>query len=349
MPPPGAPGKALSLLRTDSAFRRRSASYAAAVFLHLLLLAAVILAPPAAFQAAERAARVLDVRLYTVAGGEGAESDAPLFEPPMMDAQLEQGAPGGEDSAVGRDDPAAGDSAEAPPPAIEEDIIEPPAPEAAAPETPAPEALPRVAPRETPPTDQAASEPSQTAAASPPDPAARPEPGVPVAVTQPPEPATLQERQQQRPPRFADILARAQERLDPADFEIIRMAGGTSAAVRESFCLSSSDANREAGNCPEGPNPASALLAEYGLRGLGERAPQFLEDLSRMEFQLRQLGAGAGQIERIMLALQEARREAIETPALIRQMDRDEQGRTDHLGIGRPPTPRRARDPSGEP
>ena len=54
--------------------------------------------------------------------------------------------------------------------------------------------------------------------------------------------------------------------------------------------------------------------------------------MDRMAFQLRQLGANPSQVERIMLALSEARREAIATPGVTRAMQRDQDARTDNLG-----------------
>ena len=57
--------------------------------------------------------------------------------------------------------------------------------------------------------------------------------------------------------------------------------------------------------------------------GLGEEAPEFMVDMDRLEFQLRTLGADDGAISRILLGLREARREAIETSPIVRQMERD--------------------------
>ena len=108
------------------------------------------------------------------------------------------------------------------------------------------------------------------------------------------------------------------------------------AAVRESLCLSSSQATLDAGRCPEGPNPNQAALAAYGLSEPGEAPPQFMIDMDRLAFQLAQMGADAGAIERLMLGLSEARREAIRSPALTRQMDRDRENLTDHLGVSNP-------------
>jgi hypothetical protein len=125
--------------------------------------------------------------------------------------------------------------------------------------------------------------------------------------------------------------------LDPEDFRIIaNFAGGVRGTVRENFCLSSSDANQEAFDCPEGAQLAAPRLAQYGLMGLGEEPPEFLEDMDRLAFQLSQTGAGDTAIGRILTSLREARREAVNTPALSRSMTRDAENATDHLGVGNP-------------
>jgi hypothetical protein len=136
-----------------------------------------------------------------------------------------------------------------------------------------------------------------------------------------------------RPPSFAEILARAETRLDPADFQVAELLGGVRGAARESFCLSSASGNRDAMDCPDAPNAASAELARYGLMGLGEVAPEFHVDMDRLEYQLRTLGADDNAVTRILTALREARREAINAPALSRQMRRDGADRdVDNLG-----------------
>lgn len=308
---------------------RRAAPLAIALALHGGVLALLLTLPPAVLLTAERVAQTLEVRFYTVSG-DNAETDAPLIEPPLADAQ---------------------DAAEAPAPVVLEASTPPLAEAEPSDETPAPaDPIP-----EAPETDPAAtvltapggsgapavSPPSSASAPAPP-----PAPGEAVSTTQlaPPTPAAPV-----APPRFADILARAEDRLDPQDFQIVLQAGGVSATIRESLCLSSSQANLEAGDCPEGPNPNSPDLARYGLTGLAEAAPEFLEDLTLTEFELRQLGANPSQIQRIMVALRAARREAIETPGVLRAMQQTQAGRTDNLGVTAPITPEHARDPSGEP
>lgn len=104
---------------------------------------------------------------------------------------------------------------------------------------------------------------------------------------------------------------------------LVDFGSGVQATVRENFCLSSVDANREAFDCPEGVNPDSARLAQYGLMGLGEEPPEFLEDMDRLAFQLANMGADDSTVRRILLSVQESRREVIEAGPLRRQMGRD--------------------------
>jgi len=145
------------------------------------------------------------------------------------------------------------------------------------------------------------------------------------------------------------LMAQMAISLDPDDYRMIHGAVASRLVVRDSFCLSSSDANREAGDCPE-DGPASEIdLAQFGLTGFGATPPRFLEDMSRLEFELAQLGAGGSQIRRIMTGLADARRNAIQQPALTREMGRIAGDRTDHQGFRAPITPQHARDPSGEP
>lgn len=124
--------------------------------------------------------------------------------------------------------------------------------------------------------------------------------------------------------------------------------GGVRAVLAEVFCLASGEGMREAGDCGDEPNPAQAELAIYRIRAMSRDMPQFLENMSRAEFELMQMGASPSTLELIRHHFQQAHRETVNMPAITRAMDRDRASRTDHLGIGRPITPQRARDPSGE-
>ncbi|WP_439637614.1 hypothetical protein [Oceanicaulis sp.] len=295
---------------------RRSLPLGLAITLHVAMLAILIRTPPAELLRVTSVIEGLDVRFYTVSAPD-AESDARLVEPPLADVEP---------------DPAASEPA--------------PVNEVAAPEPATPEGDDNDSPvEETPPLDETAAGPAPDAAVTDDSPATRagsrtpgsgqiaspPSPSAngPVATTQitPPPP-----RAGARRPSFADILARTETRLDPADFQVALSLNGVAGTVRESFCLSSSQANLEAGACPDGPNARSAELARFGLQALGEASPEFIEDMDRMAFQLRQLGANPSQVERIMLALSEARRDAIATPGVTRAMQRDADSRTDNLG-----------------
>lgn len=310
---------------------RRAGAYAIAAALHAGVLALLLLIPPAAYEPVRRAVNAVEVRLYTVAGGADADSDAPLFEPPM-DASPDASEPAG--AVIEAPAPAAIDPAEAAEPEPDRAPAEAPAesPSELAADTPEPAApgAERLGGSST--TDAPASGASAADADEISAPPAVRDPGVAVSTTQldPPERSAVRAA---RPPSFADILARAQTRLDPEDFQVAQLLGGVRGATQESFCLSSASGNRDAMDCPDEPNAASAELARYALMGLGEEAPDFMEDMSRLEFQLRTLGADDGAIARILLGLRESRREVINAGPLRRQMNRDGAERDiDNLG-----------------
>jgi len=318
----------------------RSTALGGAVFLHIALIVLLISLPPAILIEAQRITRSLDVRFYTVSD-ENAVSDAPLIEPPLSDENQSTNAVPAPVVLDPPDTLSPAEEIETPTSASPED---PALPDETALDTLTSEASLQ---REAQATGQSGSPSTGRVARSPAPPSSREvlNGTGPVMTTQvsPPPPSTPR-----RPVSFADILARVDQRLDPADFQIVQALGGVMGTVRESFCLSSSAANLEAGDCPEGPNAQSAELARYGLQGLAEASPEFIEDLSRMEFELLQLGASPSQAQRIMLALQEARRETIETPGVLRAMQRDAANQGDNLGLERSVTPSSAQDPSGE-
>jgi hypothetical protein len=299
---------------------------------------------------------------------EGADSDAPLFEPPLAplggDADSAPGGGEGEGEGSGEGD-GAGDGAGA--------ELEPEAditPESDTETQPEPADDPGSAPdvSETAPVNPSGVvlEPMESGD-RPADSAPRPAPSTPdrtPAIPAPaPDPAdadapvaTLQPRRAEpgdgggEPELDIDaLMARMAISLDPDDYRMIHGAVASRLVVRDSFCLSSSEANQEAGNCPE-YGPASDIdLAQFGLTGFGAIPPRFLEDMSRLEFELAQMGAGASQIRRILAELADARRNVISQPAVTREMDRIAGDRTDAQGFRAPITPQRARDPSGEP
>ncbi|WP_158272119.1 hypothetical protein [Marinicauda salina] len=260
----------------------------------------------------------VDVRLYTVAG-EDAVTDAPLNEPGR----------GETDDAAETD----GDAAPEPEPAPE----------------PAPEPEPDTQPEPARADARILTAPGGTGE---PAPAEARLPDVPAAPRDPDEaiettparaaaaPAT------EAPPSLADIAARAAaRRLE--EFAVARGTEGAEESVNEGFCLSSSEANLEAGECGDEPNPMSARLAQFGLSQPGEEAPEFLVDMSRLAFELEELGADPSAIQRILAGLRNDRREAIDAPELLRRMERAERsGGLDNLGLGESVTPDSARGPS---
>jgi hypothetical protein len=312
-----SPLPALSPDRLRDAIRR-SLPLGLAILLHMAMLALLIRTPPAELLRITAVSDVLDVRFYTVSATD-AESDARLIEPPL--AEVEADPADAEPSPVNETETAAPDPvADEDTPADSPEDDTPPIDDTAISLSPA-----AALPQDSPATQNSSRGPGGSQLSS----SAQPAANGPVATTQinpaPPRAAA-------RRPSFADILARAETRLDPADFQVALSLNGVVGTVRESFCLSSSQANLEAGACPDGPNPRSAELARFGLQALGEASPEFIEDMDRMAFQLRQLGANPSQVERIMLALSEARREAIATPGVTRAMQRDAESRTDNLG-----------------
>jgi hypothetical protein len=346
-------------------FRRRALGYGAAFGLHALALIALVTLPPAVVREAQRAGQALDVRFYTVAGGPDADTDAPLFEPPLAGGETGQGPIGvdGNQGADGSTGAAASEDRVSEP--AEADIVDDAEPEVSEPPAPVDSTVPEVdalpdaqadastavpdasivqtAPQVAPPSQ---SRPRPTPAPPPSQPA---DPNQPIATAQP-GPAVPRAERPAGPPSFADILARAESRMTPEDFRmVVSLARGVDGVVQETFCLSSSDANQEAFDCPEGSQLAAPQLAQYGLMGLGEEPPEFLIDMDRLAYQLTQTGAGDSAIGRILTSLREARRDAINTPDIQRQMARDRRNATDHLGVGGPITPDRVRDPSGEP
>ncbi|KAA5803728.1 hypothetical protein F1654_07965 [Alkalicaulis satelles] len=338
----------------------RLAGYGVAVSLHALALAGLAALPAAVTDPPPERAPGASLAFYVFVA-EGAESDSPLFEPPLDEAAGAGGEADGEGRGAGVGEAETEAEAEddaAPEPEADPEPEPEPAPEPE-PEAPAPDP-PETGPSQ-PETDEALREtgpvqPADTPDEAPPVPASEPrdepdpfslprDPDRPVATTQlpPPEPGAA-------PAQAADIdidalMAQVAIRLDPDEFRMVQGAIASRLVVRDSFCLSSSDANREAGDCPEDGPAGEIDLARFGLTGFGAVPPRFLEDMDRLEFELAQLGAGSGQIRRIMAELAEARRQAVTQSPILRQMERDEAGRRDAPMI----TPRRARDPSGEP
>lgn len=315
MTAPSFPSNALGQIRLSDALQR-GLPYGLAISLHAALVTLFLSTPPGELLQIRGEVERLDVRFYTVSAAD-AQSDAQLVEPPLV-----------EEEVAANEVPAPVIEAESEPEPLQPQPVEPEEVEEPneAEETTALAASEDGRDTAPPNTVAPVRQTESTTASSR---SALSGSSAPVRTTQIRPSA---QRAASPPPSFADILARVETRLDPDDFRIVLSASGTRGAVRESLCLSSSAANLEAGDCPDGPNAASAELAHYGLQGPGEEPPEFLVDLDRMEFQLRQMGANPSQVERIMLALRESRREAINTPGVNRAMQRDLNSRTDNLG-----------------
>jgi len=336
------------------------AGAAASAAAHALVLAFVVLSPPVLYRSPPPAGgdRAIGVTLYTVAG-ENAATDAPLNEPMLgrSAASPSGGDTGGDAEPDGAQTEAASADASATQAAASDATAraEEPAsaerepaealehePPAAQPD-PAPEVLAAPGGSGAPVENPARPDPAPERTRPPVGPTG-PDAADPVVTTQGAEAAAPVRRAQA--PSFADIEARARDPIRPSNFTVQELEGLVRLAVLESFCLSSSTANLEAGECGDEPNPLSAELARYGLSKLGETYPTFLEDLSRIEFELQQLGANASTVDRILASMREARRQALEEPALTRRMREDEASRsTDNFGIGGLPPSQP--DPSG--
>lgn len=377
--PPAGPGPSdwRAAARTP-----RAAGLAGAGVLHLLALAGLIALPPVV-RPPEPAPAASGPGAFYVFVADGAQSDAPLFEPPLSDEVGPDGMPGGGEGAgsgqgSGDGDAGAGDAGEtaeaaeadsesdqgaepvevpeieAEMPPVPSDPVDDPEPAPLDPQTdafePAGVVFEPMGSGDNP-ADSAAPRPVPSGAGS-----ARSVPAPAPAPADPDAPVTTLQPQRAEPGGTGEpaldidaLMSQMAISLDPDDYRMIQGAVASRLVVRDSFCLSSSDANREAGDCPE-HGPASEIdLAQFGLTGFGATPPRFLEDMSRLEFELARLGAGGSQIRRIMTELAAARRAVIEQPAITREMDRIAGDRTDAQGFRAPVTPQRARDPSGEP
>lgn len=343
----------------DADRRRQLAGGAIATLAHLAVLGFLVTQPPhrPAYHDAGPGAAV-SVRLYTVAG-ENAVTDAPLNEPPLAGASSPQASDDGEGASEGADgDADPPDAPEAPldpTQAVVEEANDVEQTEEAPEDAPeadeatasvqvltAPQGEDTIPSGLTVTTNRAPAAPAALSRPAPP-PTPPGSPATPVATTQDLPEAPVEAV---GPPSFADIAARAAQRDDANRFLTANLLGGVAEAVRQSFCMSASDANRDAFECVEVPEDLAQRLAAFGLSGFAEQGPSFLVDLDRLEFQMRQLGADPPLIESFLTYMREARREAINRPALTRQMQRDAQGATDHLGVSSPVRPARARDPS---
>ncbi|MFN3834363.1 MAG: hypothetical protein ACK4NO_00535 [Glycocaulis sp.] len=342
----------------------RLGAYGVAAMLHVAALAAIAVMPPEQRERFERTGQGIEIRFYTVSAAD-AESDLPLNMPLLAD-RLDDGAqagqPGGADGEDGGrgsaddaegDDPADnGDEAEV---SAQDELSDPEDLTGEAPAEPEQEPAPRPAETDESAPSIVTAPARETSAPSAPPPAFRPAPPPPSGPVAPDRPVdTIQppEEEAVRPtvrlPTFAEIAARADTRLRPEDFRTGNLDGGVRAVLAEAFCLASGEGMREAGNCGDEPNPAQAELAIYRIRAMSRDMPQFMENMSRAEFELMQLGASPSTLQLIRHHFEQARREAVNTPAIVRAMDRDGRAQTDHLGISRPITPRHVLDPSGE-
>lgn len=346
--------------------RIRVVSYTTTGVLHIVVFAFIsqyniYLAP--IYRIASGDGGIINVSLYTLSGIQ-AETDAPLNEPSLAEADDADGGDGGDSTQSGNaqsgdgsdnGDESGSDPEDAntdAPPADQPTPDEPAAEEAA--DTPAetpvddPAIEPDVVTEPSEDTSILTAPGSDNEAVSPSQPPTRDsedeyipapviqrirDPDLPIATTQ-----VLPQSRVDRlgRPTYAEIEARADQRLNPADYVIQPGSLGLLQTVLDSFCLSSSAALLEIAECPEGPNPNQILLADYALSEFGEVPPVFMEDMDRLAFELEQLGADPGMIERMLVSYREALRTARSRDPVLRALERDEENQTDHLGVSNP-------------
>lgn len=349
-------GPALTRASAPAFSRLRLGAYICAGVLHLGAIGALALLPPETLDRFVSTRTGVEIRFFTISASD-AESDLPLNAPLLADrgdtraeiAGVEAGQSdmsGDTLSGTGESEEAeAGADVEPEPDLSPQPVAEPEAGDADEPDAPVSETGTVEAD-----TDAGAAPPPP----APSTPAHRPG-GRPFSVTSPDAPVeTIQPSEEEaaivfrRVPTFADIAERADTGLRVEDFRVGRVEGGVRAVIAEVFCLSSGDTNRDIGNCGDEPNAAQAELALYHIRTMSSTPLEFEENMSRMEFELAQLGVSPSTLELLRVHFLNAQREQTSRSPLLRAMDRERASRTDHLGISPPITPQRARDPSGE-
>jgi hypothetical protein len=347
-------GPALSRASAPAFSRVRLGAYFCAGMLHAGAIGAVAVLPPETLERFVSTGTGVEVRFFTVSASD-AESDLPLNAPLLAD----RGQPGAD--TAGGDSGQSGDSAGSQTESGETGSAEDEAEQVPEPET-RPDADDEADPEDTaepvPPVSETGTlpaDPNAPLASTPPAPAQRRAPGPSFSVAAPGTPVdTVQPAEEdaafvtRRVLTFADIQARADTGLRVEDFQVSRIQGSVGAVIAEVFCLSSGDTNREIGDCGDGPNAAQAELALYHIRAMSQGPLEFAENMSRLEYELAQLGVSPSTLQLLRVHMASEHREQTRRSPLLNAMERDRSTRTDHLGIGPSITPRRARDPSGE-
>jgi hypothetical protein len=257
----------------------------AAAGLHVAGLAALLLAPahePGRFEADSR---VIDVQFFSDPPAAAGEADDPDEDEDPQDDDAE------EDEAEDADEPEA-----APPP----EPAPRPRPEPEPETVPEPEIEPEPAPAPAPPPLPPASPDQPIAVAPDPDVELRPEP--------------------QGPRTLAEIQARAPDPLDmrPEEFLTGNLSFGARGVVRDVFCSSTGDANREAFDCPEAITDDVITAAVQRLMELSPNPVRYQETMSRMEYEMNQMGANPSMIRSLMTLFDNRRRELLDTPGAVR-------------------------------
>lgn len=335
-------GPALSRASAPAFSRLRLGAYICAGLLHAGAIGAIAALPPETRERFVSTGTNVELRFFTISASD-AESDLPLNVPLLADRGQTGADAGGTDT--GQSETAGDTDGEA---LTSEEPETPPdtgvdaEPDETAP-VPVSETGTRPADPDAPETPRRPAQPRTDTAGrafsvTPPD--------TPVDTILPEEEdAAIVER---HIPTFASIAARAETGLRVENFQVSPVEGSVGAVIAEVFCLSSGDANREIGDCGDGPNPAQAELAVYHIRAISAGPLEFAENMSRLEYELAQLGASPSTLQRLRVHMANEHREQTRRSPLVNAMERDRSTRTDHLGISPSITPSRALDPSGE-
>ncbi len=299
--------------RPEDEPRPRLAASLAAAGLHVAGLGLLLLAPVHEPERFEAASRVIDIQFYADSPAGAVDTDDPDEDEDPEDDEAE------EDDSEETDEP---------------EEAEPPEPE------PAPRPQPDPEPESMPEPDP---EPEPAPAPAPPPPPP-PSPDQPIAVA--PDPDVELAPEPQGPRTLAEIQARAPDPLEmrPEEFLTGNLSFGARGVVRDVFCSATGDATRESFDCPEEITDDVITAAVQRLMDLSPTPARYRENMSRMEYEMNQMGANPSLVRSIMIWLDNARREQLNTPGVMRALR--EHAREDEYR-GAPPvgqTPAQDRD-----
>jgi hypothetical protein len=109
-------------------------------------------------------------------------------------------------------------------------------------------------------------------------------------------------------------------RWRPEDFLTGNLSFGARGVVRDVFCSATGDATREPFDCPEEITDDVITAAVQRLMDLSPTPVRYQENLSRMEYEMRQMGANPSIIRSLMVLFDNRRRELLDTPGVMRAL-----------------------------